>query len=148
MESIISGFPTQHVAFISPNGLIDDFTIEGHKNDTFPKLRKTTMSNDICSVDLYHLSPFKWFGFYDRNFFYYVPCNPKLLLIKHDVDKGKSGHITIPNSNIINLHYGGGVMGIHIGNYFWVLGGDIVCGDFFKLDTAFYGMFKDCKKAH
>ena len=118
-----------HVALISPEGFIEDFTIEGMKNDSFPKLSKTKFNKHICYFqDIYYYGiEFQWLGFFFENYLNYVPCNPKLHVIKHVVDKGKNSHQEIPNSGILNLHLGGPIFGIHVGYYFWVIGGTVIC---------------------
>ena len=143
---IFTGFPTQHIALISAEGIIQDFTIEGLTNDTFLRLQKTSITNEICSdrEDDY-VSPFEWFGFYRKSYFYFISCNPLSLIIKHEIDQGKSGHKTIPDSKIPNMHYGGRVMGIHVGNFYWILGGTIFCGDFTVKDSIDYGNVKFSK---
>ena len=121
-----------HVALISSAGFIEDFTIEGLKNDSFPKLSKTEFNKDICyfQVSYYHEVQFQWLGFFYKDSLNYVPCNPKLYVIKHLVDEGKNSHHEIPNSRIPNLHLGGEIFGIHVGYYFWVIGGTVTCTEF------------------
>ena len=44
------GFPTLHLAILSDEGYITDFTIEGFENNSFPKLPKTSFSSGVKEI--------------------------------------------------------------------------------------------------
>ena len=131
--------------------MIEDFTIDGKKNETFPKL---PMKKEHYSEVAY-----EYFGVYHKKFLYYLSNNIDASVIRHEIDKGSKSHMEIPGSKIPNNHllgmYNvvkllgsnvialsgkctcvkcdnshfiflsmiGSVQGVRLGNLFWVLGG-------------------------
>jgi hypothetical protein len=81
--------------------LINDFTIDGEKNATFPKLpmKQESIINPAASFD--------YFGVYHKNFLYYLSNNVDAFVIRHEIDKGSKSHIEIPSSKIPNGQHSG-----------------------------------------
>ena len=103
---IVIGFPKLHIALISDFGFIEDFTIDGKKNVTFPKL---PMKRDLF-VQQNVVNPkasYDYFGVYHRNSLYYLSNNIDANVIRHEVDKGSKSHFKIPGSKIPNSQYSG-----------------------------------------
>ena len=102
------------MALISDFGNITDFTIGEIKNNTFPKLPKTTNEAVYLGTEIYD-----YFGVYHDKYIYFLPCNPDLLVTKYNVDENK--HSTVQNSLALNHHVGEIVKGLRVGNYFWIM---------------------------
>ena len=103
---MVIGFPKLHLALISAFGFIEDFTIDGKKNVTFPKL---PMKNDLFSQQnvANPAGVQDYFGIYHKKFLYYLSNNVDASVIRHEIDKGSKSHIEVPGSKIPNSHYSG-----------------------------------------
>ena len=84
--------------------MIEDFTIDGKKNVTFPKL---PMKKDI--IEQQHgfnpVAANDYFGVYHKKSLYYLSNNVDASVIRHGIDKGSKSHIEIPGSKIPNSHF-------------------------------------------
>ena len=78
--------------------MIEDFTIDGKKNVTFPKL---PMKKHLFEQ---HEAGYDYFGVYHKKFLYYLSNNVDASVIRHEIDKGSKSHIEIPGSKIPNSH--------------------------------------------
>ena len=109
------------MAIISDVGLIKDFTIDGSKNNTFPKLpMKQQNPGTHGTIE----ESYKYFGVYHNKSLHYLSCNVDAYVTKHIIDEGSKSHRKIPNSKIPNMHAGShNVQGIRVGKYFWIMGG-------------------------
>ena len=86
--------------------MIEDFTIDGKKNVTFPKLPtkkhlfdQQNFANPPAAYD--------YFGVYHKKFIYYLSNNVDASVIRHEIDKGSKSHSELPGSKIPNSHYAG-----------------------------------------
>ena len=86
--------------------MIEDFTIDGKKNVTFPKL---PMKKDLFEQEnlVHPTAANDYFGVYHKNFLYYLSNNLDASVIRHEIDKGSKSHIEIPGSKIPNSQYSG-----------------------------------------
>ena len=69
------------------------------------------------------------FGVFYNNSMYYLPCNPNIDVTIQNMDSPVVYHRRISNTKIPNLHFGGIITGLRIGNFFWILGGTIAMGE-------------------
>ena len=110
LENVFLGFPTSHVAFISSEGIIDDFSVQGVKNTSFPKISMGSFEaaqvcyDEITKPGIGEHTQFNMFGFGEQRYLYIIQTNLNADVIKVKVDDGKNGHIRIPDSKIPNLH--------------------------------------------
>ena len=83
----------------------------------------------INRMDMYYDN----FGVFYNNTLNYLFTNPERDVVKHNIDNPKDvpRHIPhtripnqhIPNKEIANQHTGSVITGVHVGHYFWILGG-------------------------
>ena len=86
---------------ISDHGLIEDFTIDGNINNSFPQLPK---KREVSSFQQWESALYFYFGVYDEKFLYYISCDVEAFVIRHEIDGGPQSHIEIPGSKIPNVH--------------------------------------------
>ena len=68
------------------------------------------------------------FGVFYKDTLVYLTTNPDRHLVKHKVDDLFSVPRHLPNTRIPNQHTGGPngpIIGVHVGHYFWIFGGEI-----------------------
>ena len=102
---------------ITDTGDIRDFAIDGEKNNNFPKLaeKSTILANSYEYL-------FDYFGVYHGHSIYYLPINPNLDVTIQNIDSEKLYHRKLMGSKIPNDHFDKNILGIQVGNYFWILG--------------------------
>ena len=109
------------MALVRDSGVITDFTLDGKKNENFPKLKE---KGDILHPGMDHNTiQYDYFGVYHNNSIYYLSTNPNSNTIVHRIDTEKLFHREILYTNIPNSHIGANVKGIRVGNFFWIIGG-------------------------
>ena len=91
---------------------MDDFTIEGIKNASFPNF-----TQDCIDIGGYikqgqpEKEPFIYFGVQYKKHFYFISTNPSALVSKQIIDEGPKSLESIPDSQILNVHVYGDVQG-------------------------------------
>ena len=65
------------------------------------------------------------FGVFYKDTLVYLTTNPDRDVVKHKVDDLFSGPRHLPNTKIPNQHTGGQIIGVHVGHYFWIFGGEM-----------------------
>ena len=83
------------------------------------------------SIDRHFYGNFYYdnFGVFYKDTLVYLTTNPDRDVVKHKVDDLFSIPRHLPNERIPNRHtdtIGGPIIGLHVGHYFWILGGEIV----------------------
>ena len=78
------------MALVSDFGIVNDFTIDGSKNETFPKLPKK-----ICPF-LFARYKYPYFGVYSNNSIFFLSCSPNTLVTEYKINEDNHG--TIPKS--------------------------------------------------
>ena len=69
------------------------------------------------------------FGVFYKDTLVYLTTNPDRDVVKHKVDDLFSIPRYLPNERIPNRHMsylGGPIIGVHVGHYFWIFGGEMV----------------------
>ena len=126
IQTCISGYPQLHIALIRDTGTIEDFTTDGERNETFPKLPKRKYSDDypdnICCKDFDYI-PYNIFGVYHNREMHFLTCNPKAVVTKYHIDSNRIEKL--PHSKIPHDHLFTDVKGFQVGKYFWIIGGMI-----------------------
>ena len=82
------------------------------------------------SIDRHFYGHFYYdnFGVFYKDTLVYLTTNPDRDLVKHKVDDLFSVPRHLPNTRIPNQHTGGPngpIIGVHVGHYFWIFGGEI-----------------------
>ena len=108
------------MAMICSEGYIDDFTITGNYNTSFPKLQKRNKAaTTFTKVNV----PYHYFGVSRGESLYFLSTDPNVPVTKLDIDGGSMKHEIIENSFIPNHHFLGEIRGLNVGNDFWIFGG-------------------------
>ena len=97
------------MAVISSTGHIDDFTIEGLKNTSFPKLPEKRL--EIPILEILPTDPtfaaYLHFAAEYKEYLYFIPTKRDLMVSKMLIDEGPKSHVVVPNSNNApNSHLG------------------------------------------
>ena len=82
------------------------------------------------SIDRHFYGHFSYdnFGVFYKDTLVYLTTNPDRDIVKHKVDDLFSVPRHLPNTRIPNQHTGrpnGPIIGVHVGHYFWIFGGEI-----------------------
>ena len=114
------GFPQWQVAMICQDGIIKAFPIDGSEYSSIPKLPKKK-----CSLFIDRPFYYDNFGVFYKDTLVYLTTDPDRDVVKHKADDLFSIPKHLPNTRIPNQHIGGQIMGVHVGHYFWIIGGEI-----------------------
>ena len=82
----------------------------------------------ILSLSIDRSFYFDNFGVFYKDTLVYITTNPDRDVVKHKVDDLFSVPRHLPNTRIPNQHTGrpsGATIGVHVGHYFWIFGGEI-----------------------
>ena len=85
---------------ITNSGLIEDYTTDGVKNRTFPKLQKTHYSYDSSDVkgSTYSTIPYNIYGVYFSSVLHFISCDPHASVKIYHIDNDRME--SIPDSKI------------------------------------------------
>ena len=117
------------MAFLSSSGYIDDFSIDGPINKTFPKLqnRKLVIKDENSpKVKQEYIS--YYYGLNVGKSLYIISTNPSVKTMRYFIYSNH--HTILPESQIFQKHFRGKITGIQVGDKFWVFGGRIIAGVF------------------
>ena len=91
--------------------------------------RSYSLNKLILSLFIDRHFYFDNFGAFYKDTLVYLTTNPDRDVVKHKVDDLFSIPRHLPNERIPNRHLsylGGPIIGVHVGNYFWIFGGETV----------------------
>ena len=106
---------------MSSTGFVDDFTMEGIKNASFPVLQKTCYNQEIGQKpggQKPGLECFKYFGVSYKNILYFLSMSDKVKVARINIDEGPQSRVFIPDSQIPYKYFRGIVHGTQVGVQF------------------------------
>lgn len=116
------GFRLSSLLMMSDHGFIREFPLIGSQQIDFPKLQKTSVEcgdSGTFNCNDHH----DQFATYYNQHIYYFTTNQNKNVVKQIIDKNNIHHREIPSSRILTLHNNGIVYSLHVGEFFWILGG-------------------------